>query len=490
MDFRGNENEPLLKVQQIPQQQRPKWIGTRVKVMTYAMINTIALLIAGSAQTQYIYAYVKQHDATNNSTTKSNKSESKNVSKTCDVNGTSDDKIQAISADWSWYITLAEYGIAIPFIIFIGPMVDRIGRKPVLLWNLSLMTLSFAVKTLTIYFKLNLYYFLVGFAIEGLSGTFSTFSIASCALLADTTSKGNDRTIVMVIYDAVIGLGAFISFIGTGYLIEFTGFIYPFAISGGIFFFFTILVAITLDDSLVHRETTSRIQVSVFLGQIFSLCTKVENISRGVSYILIYLLIFFIYNMPSSGSITTIFTLSSPFCWSSEKIGWFSAVSSIVVFVGGTAILKILQTCFKNIKDELVVIFGLLSSVASYIIFGLSTTDHMIYESAGVGILKILPTPLIKAILSRAVHQDKQGALFSNIYLLDTVCTIFGSTLFNNIYHHTVTLHKGFVFFVMAGFPFIALVMMIFVTCKTYSTRDPVELDIDNPQIQNSDTPS
>ncbi|CAG2234791.1 unnamed protein product [Mytilus edulis] len=348
MDFRGNENEPLLKVQQIPQQQRPKWIGTRVKVMIYAMINTIALLIAGSAQTQYIYAYVKQHDATNNSTTKSNKSESKNVSKTCDVNGTSDDKIQAISADWSWYITLAEYGIAIPFIIFIGPMVDRIGRKPVLLWNLSLMTLSFAVKTLTIYFKLNLYYFLVGFAIEGLSGTFSTFSIASCALLADTTSKGNDRTIVMVIYDAVIGLGAFISFIGTGYLIEFTG---------------------------------------------------------------------------------------------------------------GTAILKILQTCFKNIKDELVVIFGLLSSVASYIIFGLSTTDHMIYESAGVGILKILPTPLIKAILSRAVHPDKQGALFSNIYLLDTVCTIFDPPLFNNIYHHTVTLHKGFVFFVMAGLihSFIAL---------------------------------
>lgn len=380
MDFRGNENEPLLKAQPILQQQRPTWISTRVKVMIYAMINTIALLIAGSAQTQYIYAYVKHHDTTNKSTTNSNNSGSKNVSKACSVNGTSDDtEIQAISADWSWYITLAEYGIAIPFIIFIGPMVDRIGRKPVLLWNLSFMTLSFLVKTLTIYFKLNLYYFLAGFAIEGLSGTFSTFSIASCALLADTTSKGKDRTIVMVIYDAVIGLGAFISFIGTGYLIEFTGFIYPFAISGGIFFFFTILVAITLDDPVVHYETPSRIQMSVFLGQIFSLCTKVENISRGVSYILIYLLIFFIYNMPSSGSITTIFTLSSPLCWSSERIGWFSAVSSIVVFVGGTAILKILQICFKNIRDELVVILGLLSSVASYILFGLSTTDQMIY---------------------------------------------------------------------------------------------------------------
>lgn len=60
-----------------------------------------------------------------------------------------------------------------------------------------------------------------------------------------------------------------------------------------------------------------------------------------------------------------IYTLSSPFCWSSEFIGWFSGCNDIVMFVGGTIILKVLQICFKNITDELIVSFGFLSAIAS-----------------------------------------------------------------------------------------------------------------------------
>ncbi|XP_052106203.1 proton-coupled folate transporter-like [Mytilus californianus] len=416
----------------------------------------------------------------------SNQNHSKIVSQSCTVNGTSDDDIQAIASDWVWYITLAEYGIAIPFIIFVGPMVDRIGRKKILLWNLTVMAISFAMKAVAIYFDLNLYYFLFGFAVEGLSGTYNTFHIASVSLLADGTSKGKERTIVLAIYDASLGFGIFFSYISTGYLIDFAGYMYPFAISGGIIFFLVILVVFTLNETWKKNEET---QMSISPGEIFSWCTRSENITRSVNYVLMYLLIFFInmMSLSASSSIRMIYTLSSPFCWSSEYIGWFSGCNDIVVFVGGTIILKVLQICFKNITDELIVSIGFVSSIASLTLFGLSKNNWMLYGAAAAGILKILPIPLIKAILSRVVHPDKQGALFSNIYLIETVCQVCASTLFNNIYHLTVTFYKGFVFFVMAGFPLLALIMMrIFIKCAKVASKDQTEIVIERPNIQKS----
>ena len=53
------------------------------------------------------------------------------------------------------------------------------------------------------------------------------------------------------------------------------------------------------------------------------------------------------------------------------------------------------------------------------------------------------------------------GALFSNIYLIEAICALGGSTLFNNIYQQTVTIYKGMVFFIMAAFSFSALMLMM-----------------------------
>jgi hypothetical protein len=53
------------------------------------------------------------------------------------------------------------------------------------------------------------------------------------------------------------------------------------------------------------------------------------------------------------------------------------------------------------------------------------------------------------------------GALFANIYLLEAVCRLGGSTLFNNIYHKTRPLFRGMAFFVMAGFPLFASLLLM-----------------------------
>jgi hypothetical protein len=51
----------------------------------------------------------------------------------CIVNSTggTDDYIQGLASDWTWYIELMTYGFALLVLIVLGPLSDQIGRKPV-----------------------------------------------------------------------------------------------------------------------------------------------------------------------------------------------------------------------------------------------------------------------------------------------------------------------------------------------------------------------
>jgi hypothetical protein len=94
---------------------------------------------------QFVYSYLK-NQYKNNSNIEA-KNYSKIEAKTCVQNSTSsDDRLQELSSDWSWYMQLAEAGVALPVLMIVGPIADRIGRKPVLMWNLIITLLSFALR--------------------------------------------------------------------------------------------------------------------------------------------------------------------------------------------------------------------------------------------------------------------------------------------------------------------------------------------------------
>ena len=186
----------------------------------------------------------------------------------------------------------------------------------------------------------------------------------------------------MALYDALLGVGVFISYVGVGYLINFEGYLYPFVISAGIFFVFTIFMAVTLDDTWKPPQREYQTRASSNLFKIFSLCTEKQNIKDGdLRFFLIHILIFFIGIIPVSAfsSIRTIFTLGSPFCWNSEHIGWYVAASDMVLLVGATIILKIIHSCCVFVKDELIVVIAFFSSIMTFVLFGIANDDWMIY---------------------------------------------------------------------------------------------------------------
>eukprot|EP00105_Crassostrea_gigas_P013594 XP_011429952.1 PREDICTED: proton-coupled folate transporter [Crassostrea gigas] len=82
-------------------------------------------------------------------------------------------------------------------------------------------------------------------------------------------------------------------------------------------------------------------------------------------------------------------------------------------------------------------------------------------EPAGCGVISLNPLPVIKGIMSRLVNENRQGALFANVYFLEAVCRLAGSSVFFNIYADTQYLMRGFVYLVYSGFFAVGAILMI-----------------------------
>lgn len=82
-------------------------------------------------------------------------------------------------------------------------------------------------------------------------------------------------------------------------------------------------------------------------------------------------------------------------------------------------------------------------------------------SAAGCGVISLNPLPVIKGIMSRLVNENRQGALFANVYFLEAVCRLAGSSVFFNIYADTQYLMRGFVYLVYSGFFAVGAILMI-----------------------------
>jgi hypothetical protein len=226
-----------------------------------------------------------------------------------------------------------------------------------------------------------LYYYLIASGVEGLSGTVYGFNLINHAILADTTTTGKDRSFMMTVYDALIGVGAVCSNIATGYIIELLGYTYVYIIATGMLFLIPIVIKTTLNDPWKPSGNKSTLTIAKLPGQTFSLCSNKQLINSKMFFFILYLLILSLGIFPYSSvsGIRTLYLIGPPFCWTSEHIGWFGAGSDFLKYIGGTGILKIIHVLCVRLKDEIIVVLGLVSSVASLVLLGFSNSDWMVY---------------------------------------------------------------------------------------------------------------
>jgi PCFT/HCP family folate transporter-like MFS transporter 1/3 len=167
--------------------------------------------------------------------------------------------------------------------------------------------------------------------------------------------------------------------------------------------------------------------------------------------IILLLGVFFVVEINFLGINDTaiLFALGSPLCWGTDLIGYFLAAK---VFMNGLATLLLLPLLsLIGFSDTVLVVAGLVSGGAGLLLMGASTHTWMMFIVPVVAAMRGCVVPIIRSLLSKATPVHMQGVLFSGVSVVEAVCTLLASVIYNSLYPVTRQVLPGLIFYLMAG---------------------------------------
>lgn len=296
-----------------------------------------------------------------------------------DTNSTSykiQEDVQQEAAKWGIYLYLAGGFSSVIASLVMGTFTDRLGRK--FLFILPCIGTIFRTvwATVGMVYDLPLYYYVLGYFVEGCTGqVFNIFQV-SYTYISDITVVGKQRSVGIVIIELAFGIAASIP---VGYIIQQTNsFLLPFYMSFGLLGVTFLLVLLLPETFPAHvrakRKYVSRLDNikdawGLFFGQ--------EN--AGKRWVYITTLVAFIlttYDLFGRTAIEGLYLLNSPFCWDPDEIGLFGTLRTGCQQIIGMGLVIVLQL---RLSDDAIAILGCISYGASFIVEAFATTNTSMY---------------------------------------------------------------------------------------------------------------
>nr|XP_057936116.1 proton-coupled folate transporter [Doryrhamphus excisus] len=363
-------------------------------------------------------------------------------------------EVETLTAHWNLYISLAGFSVGLLVVPLLGSWSDFAGRRPVLIIpNLGLAA-QVVVYLVVMYLKLPVVYFLVGRLLSGLLGDFNAVLAACFAYVADTSDR-RTRTFRVAILEACIGLsGMFASIIG-GHWRRTQGYINPFwlalatSLASALYAFLFVPESVVKDPSV--KLLSPRHHKAVWY--IFSTGGSEDGGRFQRCKLWLYMLCFFLVVTVHTGSrdLFVLYELSPPLCWGPTLIGYGSAALHLA-YLSSLLGLKVMQYC---LEDSWVAVIGLASNIAGLVVVVVANTTQLMFAGYGLLLFFVASTPVLRSKLSKLVSQSEQGALFSSVACVESLCFLVGSGLFNALYPATLHFMKGFAFL------FAAIILLI-----------------------------
>ncbi|XP_062595642.1 proton-coupled folate transporter-like [Saccostrea cucullata] len=408
------------------------------------ILHYVTSIIGSLVVSEYTFQYISDQEGESSQLTSRHASSNENCS-------SHQNEAQHKSAQWNAYYEYVEYVPALLVVIFGGVMSDYYGRKLFIILPVLGTFLQYFATLVVLQYNLHIKYLFVGCVLAGITGTHYTLNVALCGTIADVSNYDNSRTFKIALLHLYAGLGSVMSQLSTGYMIKYLGFTMPCLVAVTLSFL-NLLVGLCIPETLdKSKRKPNKDNLYQKLGRFFAFYTSSSNLRDGkVWQFVLCLLALFVIISPytTRQSMDILYFVGQPFCFSSEEIGWYNSLSGLTIVVS-VFLLKLLHFC---LNDEIIAILSCFSGIACFCVEGLASGWWMLGIAIGCGVIALNSLPVIKGIMSRLVNEKEQGALFANVYLLETLCRLFGSTVFFNIYAETQYFMRGFVYFVYAGF--------------------------------------
>ncbi|XP_071081260.1 lysosomal proton-coupled steroid conjugate and bile acid symporter SLC46A3-like [Haliotis cracherodii] len=477
-----NLNENHGSVQENPKSYIKERVISSVVLMLYMCANISAVPVF----TQYIHSrYADVYSNGTNISTTSPSKQSPCVSNTSEET----DEIQVlVQQSTSFEILKLSLCVQIPPVIVnmvVGSYSDHIGRKMLFVLPLVGSVFKYVVFILVVKFHLHLNFLILGVLLDGLSGSSSTFVLANMAYAADVTKTHATRTLAIVIADSSVSVAIALGQLMTGLLIEKLGYFYPPIINTGLILLAIAIVIFGLTET-VKKTEVKELSPIVHFKKVFGFYVNKSQDNKRCIFIaclVVYALMSIGYN--GKYTIETLYQLGRPFCWNPVQIGYYGAYSTVFQTLSGLVAIKMGSAC---VRVEVLAVTGIFLLMGSLILEGLATTDVMLYSVPFVASIGAVSVPVTRSVLSRMVAAHEQGAIFSSMATVDTLCGAVGSSAFTSLYSATIDTMRGMAFLVIAAVMFMAAMIKIVVIVKSHRQQGYVLLQ-SPPEDEDAQSP-
>ncbi|KAK3790268.1 hypothetical protein RRG08_034831 [Elysia crispata] len=355
--------------------------------------------------------------------------------------------------------------------LLLGAYSDQLGRRLIFIAALSGNVARTAIVTIIALWELNVNYVLIGYTVFGLTGDYVALAMAIFVYTADNTTKGKNRSFLMVAAQAMNFIFVNMSQFASGYFIESTGYVWP-MVTGLIGMSLSLLLVVILLPETLDKSKVKRVSLYEGVKGIFSFYfEKPENPFFKRKDFILMGLVFMVYDGSLGYGITIIFLMNEPFCWSAKHIGYVRSIFGLLQAVLSTLTMKFFQLC---LSDELVVVVSLISSVANRFVLAFATTDWHIYLAYSLRAFEPSVLAIVRAILSRMVPKQKRGSLFASLAVIETATLAASGAGLNQLYSSTVEQWRGLMYFVVGCLVLVSAALTIAYKI-VISRRKPLE---------------
>ncbi|XP_076131291.1 lysosomal proton-coupled steroid conjugate and bile acid symporter SLC46A3 [Alosa pseudoharengus] len=372
---------------------------------------------------------------------------------------------------------------------------DFHGRKvaivPPLLGDI-LFTLAYATVSR---YSLDLGYLLGAAFVRGLSGGPSPLFGACFAYVADrcdggeAEGKSGRRTARMALLEMLLGMQSGLASIATGFYLRLAGFTWPFLTVTALHILVLAFVLFVLRESLVPAQPAPFTSSQVRRWPLGTVASRLRGVGRLFSagpkrrgpLLALALCAFAFYNVVTLGgmSLFILYELNAPLCWDEVMVGYGAALSS-AMYLGSFAGVRLLS---GYLADVCVVLLGLVSLAVGFVMAAFAKTTLLMYLVRVPLLLSVMPSPLIRSMMSKMVTNSEQGAVFACVAFMEMVSVGVSFPTFSSLYAATVSWFPGFSFLLAAV---ITLVPVTFICAVRHLERaipeDTNQLIPDDPE--------
>ncbi|XP_032075261.1 solute carrier family 46 member 3 isoform X2 [Thamnophis elegans] len=348
----------------------------------------------------------------------------------------------------------AIFSILVAFVLVANG--DRYGRKISLVLPLVGSLTSSVFLFVMSDLSLPLYLFFVFSLVGGLFGDLATFLGGAFSFIVDCCETQKQKTIRIAVVDLIFGFTSGFAGLVSGYILKEMDFMWTFAMIS-LFHMVNIFYVIFCLDETVKvsaiqtqswREGLKDTLSGVYMFFKSSSCKK-----RILIILLLCTFMTYLFTVFGALSLYVLYELNAPLCWNAIYIGYGSAVSTSVSVTGFLGIVFLSQ----YLRDSYLVFIGIFSYIGGSIMAAFANTTLLMMLVRIPSMLLFIPIPIIRAMLSKIVLPNEQGALFACIACLEILTGTISIAVFNTIYAMTVAWFPGFSFLLSAGFCIIPL---------------------------------